>query len=681
MTPKHIYKRWARAYISDAGYFYKRDKLFYNICMSFDIETTRDPETDTAYMYIWMLGINGVCIAGTEWSELLELLERIKAIIKPADNGRVIVWVHNLSYEWAFTKRYWSYNDDYFFMSDREPVYFTHDDFFQFRDSYAMTRSSLAKLAKDYCVTQKAVGDLDYTIMRNKTDARSMTEREYGYCINDVVILTEYAAYYWHTFIQRHYCPVTGSSVLRGEIQENMSDDDRDFVQYAFPETAEEYSYLMSDTYRGGYVHANANYSGELLIDPKMCGVDFTSSYPAWMLEKYFPGKFIPTDCSTWEELQEIIKTRCVICTLEFINLRNKLSHSIESVSKCLNKYEIEHDTKHSIIDNGRILRARRVVVSLCELDIYNYQLFYTWDSVKVSRVMVADRIKMPPYIVLPMLRYYAAKNRLKLAGQPYAVEKAKVNTFYGVLCTKATMLKTELDSNGDTEQVPDFDFDKYRKKAFLLPQLGVYVSAWARHMLLQMVSTLENAGYPVIYCDTDSIKAINWDAGADAIISRYNQRNRAAARRALLCYHVPEDEIVYDIEGETIGDFDMEYRNIHMFKTLGAKRYALTYEGKFKSTVAGLPKGAMLDYYKYRRHVDRLATPYDAFVDGLCVPDCKLGAKYYDTPTAAVIHGERMEELSSVCLTPISFTLGLKGEFENVLTWMEYNFNKEYRS
>ena len=680
MIPQNIQKRWARSYISDAGYFYKRDCQYYNVCMSFDIETTRDPATDASFMYIWMLGINGVCIAGTEWGELLELLERIKAIINPAENGRCIVWVHNLSYEWSFTKRYWSYNDDYFFTGDREPIYFTHDNFFQFRDSFAMTRSSLAKLAKDYCVTQKAVGDLDYDKPRNKQDAREMTRTEYGYCINDVVILTEYAAYFWAEYIRRHYCPVTGSSVLRGEIREGMSGADYEHVRYAFPDTAELYSYLMSDIYRGGYVHANANYGGETLIDSKMCGVDFTSSYPAWMLEKYFPDKFMPISASTWDELMELAKTRCVIATCEFLNIRNKLAHSIESVSKCLNEDEILKDTLHSIIDNGRILRARRAVVALCELDMLNYNLFYTWDAVRISNVFVAERVKMPPYVVHPMLKYYAAKNKLKLAGLPYAVEKSKVNTFYGVLCTKAVMLQTELKSDGSTEQVPDFDFEKFRRKAFLLPQLGVYVSAWARHMLLNMVATLEHAGYPVIYCDTDSIKAINWDARADKIIQRYNASNRKAAVKALEYYHMPPDGIVYDVDGESIGDFDFEYRNIEAFKTLGAKRYALTYKGKFKSTVAGLPKGAMLDFWRFKGDQMHAATPYDLFVDGMCVPDCKLAAHYHDEPCEAVINGQRMCELSNVCLAPAGFTLGLKGEFENVLTWMEYNYNKETR-
>lgn len=648
--------------------------------MSFDIETTRDPASDTSYMYIWMLGINGVCVAGTEWSELLELLERIKAILKPKDNDRVIIWVHNLGYEWSFTKRLWTYNDDYFFMAPREPVYFTHDSFFQFRDSYAMCRTTLAKLAKEYCKTQKAVGDLDYDKLRNKTDAMHMTPEEYGYCINDVVILTEYAEYYWKSYLKRHYCPVTGSSVLRAEIQAYMSEEDRAHVRWAFPETPEEYQYFMSDVYTGGYVHSNNLYSGELLQDVSMCGIDFTSAYPAWMLEKYFPDKFVPFEDITWEELKEIAKTRCVIATFEFFGLHNKTAHSIISASKCYNSSEIIKDPIHNICDNGRILYARHVKIAGCELDALNWELFYDWTAVRITRVYIAERVKMPSYIINPMLKYYAKKAVLKAAGLSYYYEKTMCNSFYGVLCTKAVILKTVLNSDGSTADVPDFDFAKFRKKAFLLPQLGIYVSAWCRHMLLTMVAELERAGYPVIYCDTDSIKAINWDERADQIIHRYNVRNKAAAQRALEYYHHKPDGIVCDAEGETIGDFDMEFRGLEKFKTLGAKRYAFTYKGKFKSTIAGLPKGKLLEYWQFTHKVNGARDPYDLFVDGMCIPDCKLAALYKDEPSQAVINGEIMREQTSVCLAPASFTLGLMGEFENVLTWMETNYNKEVR-
>ena len=683
--PALLGRTWARSFVSNRKYYYKRDKSYYNVSMSFDIETTRDPATDTSYMYIWQASINGFVIFGTTWGEWFNILRRVKQIIHPAFNDRVIVWVHNLGHEYAYMKRYISYNDDYFFLSPREPAYFTHDEFFEFRDSCIMVGgASLAKLAKDYTQTQKLIGDLDYSKLRNKSDARRMTPIEYDYCKNDVVILTEWADYYWKTYLKKHFCPITSSSVLRSEIKAGMSEADKKFIKRAYPDAAL-YQYLVSDIFRGGYVHANACYAGELLnADNRVHGVDYTSDYPHKMLCCYFPSKFEYVGDLTAAEFMELSKTKCVIGTFEFFGLRNTMQHSIESLSKCHNSGEIWQDKKQTVIDNGRILRARHVIVALTELDFLIYGFFYRWDAVRITNCYAADRMKLPDYVIKPMLYYYRRKSELKKAGQIYAHEKAKCNSFYGVMVTRLTIESVTIDEHGDAVSVPDFDFEKKTKNAFLLPQWGVYVTAWARFELLQQVYILEcgrnGKQYPVLYCDTDSIKAMNWDEDADAIISEYNAENKKRVRRALEYYGISEDEIVSDIAGETLGDFDKEYAGLENFMTLGAKRYCLTYKGKFSSTIAGLPKNKLLDFYKFRKDKDHLTSPYEIFNDSLSVPDCKLAAIYYDEPTTAIINGEPMTEQTSVCLSPTSFSLGLAEDYKQLIEWLKTNEGKEQR-
>lgn len=688
---RRIAKSWARSYVSERPYFYKMDKTYYNICMGFDIETTRDPDTETSYMYIWQLSINTVVILGRYWAELFDILDRIKAILNPRENDRLICWIHNFSHEFAYMKRYIKYNEDYFFTGERTPIYVTHDNFIQFRDSMQMGGGcSLAKLAKDYCTTQKAVGDLDYEKPRNKSDAARMTETEYGYCINDVVILAEYATYYWRTYLAKHFCPVTSSSVLRAEIKSGMTQNDIDFIKGAYPEQ-ELYTYLTRRVYRGGYVHANINSAGELYtVKNKISGYDITSSYPFTMLAQYGPGKFIRWDDLTIEQYEDIIKTQCVIATFEFLNLRNTTSHSIESVSKCLNAEEILHDEKHTILDNGRILAARHVITALTELDYLNYKDFYTWSAVSLKYVYVAPRMRLPHYLVNSMLKYYRKKSELKAAGLPYAIEKAKVNTYYGVTVTRHTIEETHVDENGNTTLVNNYDYNKAIKGASLLPQWGVYISAHARRNLLECVKWVENVGEEnakrgrpaqhVLYCDTDSIKVLNSNNQIDEIIAEINAEKRTQARAGLDYYGANGAGIMSDKPGETIGEFEREFDCLEYFKTLGAKRYCYTYKGKFKSTIAGLPKTALLDYYNFKRKIHRLDNIYDLFDDGLIIPDCKLGSIYYDEPTQAVINGELMREESSVCLTPVSFSLSLAEDFTQLIDTMNALKGKEYR-
>ena len=57
---------------------------------AFDIETTRDPESEQAWMYIWMWGFEDIgVLIGRSWEELRQALELVKAQI--GDNTLVIL--------------------------------------------------------------------------------------------------------------------------------------------------------------------------------------------------------------------------------------------------------------------------------------------------------------------------------------------------------------------------------------------------------------------------------------------------------------------------------------------------------------------------------------------------------------------------------------------------------------
>ena len=43
----------------------------------------------------------------------------------------------------------------------------------------------------EYIKTERMVGDIDYAILRNSTDGKKLTEKEFKYCENDELIYTE----------------------------------------------------------------------------------------------------------------------------------------------------------------------------------------------------------------------------------------------------------------------------------------------------------------------------------------------------------------------------------------------------------------------------------------------------------------------------------------------------------
>ena len=93
----------------DTDFYYK------DLVCAFDIETTRwkygekyispDVKRDLEFsiMYIWQFQIGlDITIIGRQWDEFLKLISYIKSGLK--DNQRIVVYVHNLSYEFQFLR-------------------------------------------------------------------------------------------------------------------------------------------------------------------------------------------------------------------------------------------------------------------------------------------------------------------------------------------------------------------------------------------------------------------------------------------------------------------------------------------------------------------------------------------------------------------------------------------------
>ena len=166
----------------------------YDLCCGFDIETTNHTETKTAFMYIWQFCINGVVITGRTWEEFFDLLNFLK-LPNMFKGANIIIFVHNLGFEMSFLLPYLENKGllkKVFAKAKYQPLEVQLTNGYIFRDSAALSGVSLAVLADNFCKTKKLVGDLDYTIERNHLT--ELTNKELQYCINDVVILSEYAS-------------------------------------------------------------------------------------------------------------------------------------------------------------------------------------------------------------------------------------------------------------------------------------------------------------------------------------------------------------------------------------------------------------------------------------------------------------------------------------------------------
>lgn len=660
-TPEGYIEHW-----KDQHYFYEKEGIYLKAPMSFDIETTT--KGTLSFMYIWQMGIGKDVILGRKWEQWISLLKWLseKMELDP-EKKRVIIWDHNFSYEFSFIKRRlpWHHRKDgscdIFAMSPTQVVKAVTEYGFEFRDSLVLSGESLAGLAKDYTKTQKLVGDLDYSVPRcSKT---RLTEEEKGYCINDAVILTEYASYLYDTYGTD--IPLTKTAIVRKDLKRAFKSQSREDqkkwheILYECHPSEKLYHTLMTDCYAGGYVHACYYYTGIDIIGD-MKSFDFKSAYPSACFDK-LPYKLVPIQPKDApKHLHPESVALMMVC--RFKKIEQSGAHAIFSRHKAMT------GSVGVLDDNGRVRYAEVLVCCLTELDWMSFESFYKWESVEVIRAWRAEKHPLPDYVLRMVEKYYKMKNALPKGTPEYALTKASLNSIYGMMVTSIFHSDFEYDPESAdfmlTEK-KDVAFWKLKRKALLLPQWGVWVSATCRHNLLGIISKI---GADAVYSDTDSAKVLHWEKHLEpieAFNARIMKRNAELLKKG------------YDIG--KLGIFDDE-GEIKRFKTLGCKRYLTETDEGIRVTVAGMAKGSYKKWCE-SHHAD----PFDSFTSGLHMTaeeSDKLRSLYISDPYTDEIrdtqgHKEIMHEESGVTLLPVPFSMDMTEEY---IRYADYERKKKER-
>lgn len=640
-------------------------KGYYRLHCGFDIETTQIMELKQAYMYIWVCVIDEHVILGSEWTEFLQLLDWLQKALKLSKTHRLIIWIHNLNYELSFLYK-WLNITECFAREKRKAIYVTHNECIELHDSMMITNSSLDYLAKNYTKTQKLVGDLDYSVMRNKTDGRKMKGKSLQYVINDGVILKEFSEFIWSEYIDKsNFLPLTKTGIVRKKVKDLVTEQNRNGVLYCYPDQ-ELYCVMLNEGFRGGYVHANYIYVGKTLDD--VDSWDITSSYPATMFHNNFcMDKFKKVDLDKLDKkvFDNYVNSMSCFMVITFEGIKNKTTHSIESGSKC-------RRLEGATLDNGRVVSASLMTVAITQIDYAIYKMYYKWESMTIHVMHTARQGKLPQYLLQPLLETYSRKNALKVQGLSgtleYMLQKNDVNSFYGMCVYRHPVFDITLTKEGWNKKDTEQTFEKLASKDFLLPQWGLEITAYSRYKLLKMVYDMDRLNKKVyktdisdvIYCDTDSIKFRNGWKYYD-LFKKVNKKIEKINRGMF-----PGDVNMLDI-----GTFDNETKIpgkpcYFRFKTLGAKRYIYVSRGgkknTFGSTISGLKKGVMQEHYKNNKHRYKKNGDigiFDMFENGLEIEvSHKLVPHYEDNATEHVVNGETMSELTSCCLYPVTFKI-----------------------
>ena len=266
--------------------------------------------------------------------------------------------------------------------------------------------------------------------------------------------------------------------------------------------------HLLQRAFAGGYTHASYIYS-KWTFTPRADGSgrlksrDKTSFYPAIMVKCKFPRKFVKIKKD--KVMQFIQLGYAVVMDVCFTNIRAKTALTTISEHKCAM-------CKKGVFDNGRVYSAELLVTSITELDLDTITRVYDFDSMTIGNAWASKKRYLPKTMVESVLDLYEGKTVLKdVEGkeQEYQRLKALLNSLYGMCVTDIMRAVIIFLGSGQwgKEDPPDTALLDYIKNhnSILLYQTGIYVTAYARHELLE--HNLALGEERVVYNDTDSIK------------------------------------------------------------------------------------------------------------------------------------------------------------------------------
>ena len=653
---------------------------YYNVPAGFDIEVSsfyqgeKKPENKRGIMYIWQFGIFNLVTTGRTWKEFEVLISMLQKILSLGENRRLVVYVHNLPYEFQFIRKHFDW-DEVFILTERKPVYATTGGI-EFRCSLKLAGGkALANVAKDlqkYKV-EKAVGNLDYEQIR--TPLTPLTEKELLYCENDIRVILCYIQEKIEQDGDITKIPLTNTGYVRNYCRKECYSRWKPYrkVMESLTLEADEYSQLKR-AFQGGFTHANAHYVGKVL--DKVGSHDFTSSYPAVMVLEKFPmakAEYISNGISE-SELMELLITRCCLFDIEIWGLMPKLFHEHP-----ISRYKCPV-CENAIVDNGRIVMAEHIITTITEQDFFVYTEFYTWDRIEIKNLRTYQKNYLPKNFVQSILNLYEKKTVLKdVKGEEinYMISKNMINASYGMAVTDP--IRDELTYSDNTfytipKNIAD-GIDKYNTniRRFLFYPWGVWVTAYARANLF---SGIIEMGDDYIYSDTDSIKSMNTERHKDYFNS-YNAQILDKIELASQYHNLNKSLFApYTKKGKQkiIGVWDDE-GVYDKFKTLGAKRY-LTMKGvqstepKYMITLAGSNKKKTMEY------LVGTGDPFGNFTDGLSIPPENSGRlilSYIDNETTGTVvdmFGVSYEyhELSSIHMEKSEYNLSMSEEFVRYL-------------
>ncbi len=685
-------------------------------------------------LYVWQCSVESMnddiyTFFGRTWDEYFEFLATLSREIKRAEmfggtgenapqseytmtsvshrHISIYSFIHNLGFEFQhllnlfdddFTKRTKSQKTaPVFARTPRSPMkaYISFNGIkINYRDTLCLTHKTLDNWCKDENLPVKkltALPDRYYDAIR--TPNTPLSDLEWEYSERDVVSMVYGMRKYRDKYDSLEKIPLTATGEVRLDVRSAVCVKNKEWstkcVDIMKRYTFEEYNNLLK-IFMGGWTHANIIYSG-LQYDAKIFGqnircFDLSSSYPASLTMFRYPvSSFTKTPVNEFDKysaMDILTSDHRWYAEITFTKLTTITSNTYWSLSK-------SSDVFDAVVDNGKVVSAKKITVMLTDVDWWIFKQCYQWVGIEIKQLYVADADYLCTELILKILEYFNGKQMLKGvkgAESKYAASKAGANSIYGVsaqkLCTDSIIFFDDEEDNTakwGMEAVSENDFYEHLKtlnpdKVFLAYQHAPWVTAWSRFRLFRAIIKFDNK---VFYGDTDSCKGIFNDDD----IKWFEEENKWVAQ---VQYDVATklgfDPELYNPKNPNkpnkdlrLGIWDRE-DDCTEFCTHGAKRYVYrTEDGEIHTTIAGLPKKAGSEKIK------KLSDFYVG-MEWNALESHKLISFYNDNQTEGVwvdrdgneydpVKEEGAYPKYGLCLKPTSFNLTQSEDYQDFIS------------
>ena len=626
-----------------------------------------------AVAYLWQFGINNNFFYGRELTDFVSLLDFLAT-----KNIRLKIFVHNLSYEYFFLRGVMNFNKVFF--TDRRAVLYAEYNGHLFACTYKLTNLSLRMWGKQNGIAK--LDTLDYGA-KIRTPKTRLDKKELEYGSRDIEVMHIGLKSYVDIYGDVWNIPLTQTGTLRRDIKHTKSKDVyyHNMLVNMLPKCADDLKFLRK-TFSGAIVISNPQNTNRVL--KRLWSYDKTSAYPFVLCVKKFPVTEFTIADTKYDILNDDGNHH--LYQIRFYGLESLTAiHTLPSSKRIA--------AQNMKLDNGKVISADVYECFMCEIDIKTFFLVYKCKRYEIIVHKIAKSDYLDKDLVLLFLDYYAKKTTLKgVEGMEvfYLRGKEKMNAGYG--CCATNPVKGEIVVDG--YDAPTIDettlqdsfvtnklLEKYSKKWGELVAFawGIYVTAWERYLLVQMIIKLAPRDF--VYSDTDCIKGF---------LSKYqkmfNEENiRITNEIKELCDVRGIDFELFqpaDINGKKhllgLWDFEGIYPE---FKTLGQKRYAFKkykkgsktlVDDKIYMVVSGVPKTApapaTLDGFK-----DGLS--WDIFTSNKKLVQYKDGNNLQVTLNKGKYDEYKVTNPCAVTIRSMSYNISLTREYKELL---QYYLNKK---